>query len=67
MLANVLQKAGSHKSALETRETIGGEEGVRERHAIYSMHIPRTQSPICSHGVRSSYACAPVIVGLWNA
>ena len=54
MLANVLQKADWYISALERR--------LVEKRAIYSMHIPRTQSSICSHGVRSG-----VIAGLWNA
>ena len=40
-----------------TGETISGEEGAR---AIYSMHIPRTQSSICTHGVRSTGHCGTV-------
>ena len=49
--ARLLQKADSHIPALER------EEGAR---AIYSMHIPRTQSSICSHGVRSTGHCGIV-------
>ena len=52
---SVVKKNGNAEDA--RLETISGEEGAL---AIYSMHIPRTQSSICSHGARSTGHCGIV-------
>ena len=58
MLANVLQKADSHilERRLVERLVEKREQGPG-RHAIYSMHIPRTRSSIYSNRVRSTGHC----------
>ena len=63
MPANILQKADSHISTLET---ISGEEGARGRHAIYSMHIPRTRSSIYSHGSEVYWSLCECVGELHN-